>query len=267
MKRYFNSISKHLYFVIITLFILLLSCSNAEKSSNGFETSNQMILVITDSVTATNGYLYSFERKNADLEWTQRSKPIKIVLGRNGLGLGIGLHNLSDLPNIPTKMEGDGRSPAGIFTLSAVFGYKSAEQMPELRMPYIHITEMIECIDDSASKFYNKFVTRDKIEAINGVDWKSSEKMSEAGVYYELGVVVDHNSNIVKKGAGSCIFLHNWADSTETMAGCTAMAPEKMKEIAFWLNKSQNPLLVQLTKQLYLDLSPKWNLPEIYGNK
>jgi len=41
------------------------------------------------------------------------------------------------------------------------------------------------------------------------------------------------------------------------------MASEKMKEIAFWLDATRNPIIVQLTKQLYSDLVTKWNLPEV----
>jgi len=262
MNPDFSKIISQSNHLIIALFFSVVTFINAETPFAIGELNNQLILVLTNSISDTNGYLYCFERENSKMEWKQISKPIKVVIGRAGLAAGIGLHNSSDLTNLPTKVEGDGKSPAGIFNLSSVFGYNSTEQMTELKMPYTHISEMIECIDDSSSKFYNQLVARDKIKAINGVDWNSSEKMREAGIYYELGVVVDHNSNS-KKGAGSCIFLHNWADSNETMAGCTAMAAEKMKESAYRLDATRYPIIVQLTKQLYSDLVTKWNLPEV----
>jgi len=37
-----------------------------------------------------------------------------------------------------------------------------------------------------------------------------------------------------------------------------------MKEIAFWLDATKNPILVQLTKQWYSNLIVKWNLPKLY---
>lgn len=243
------------------------ACAKDNTKKGIPESSSQMILMITDSVTATKGYLYTFERINSESVWKQLNNATPVVLGRSGLGLGIGLHNAADLPNIPNKVEGDGRSPAGIFTLSSVFGYSSPDQMINLKMPYNHITEMSECIDDAKSKYYNQIVSKDKIEKTDKVDWNSSEEMCSAGIYYELGVVVDHNSGSINKGAGSCIFLHNWADSNETMAGCTAMTPEKMKEIAYWLDASKNPILIQLTKKLYLNLVTKWNLPGVKPNK
>jgi L,D-peptidoglycan transpeptidase YkuD (ErfK/YbiS/YcfS/YnhG family) len=119
----------------------------------------------------------------------------------------------------------------------------------------------MECIDDVNSKYYNRIVSRKEIEDSDEVDWHSSEKMRNAGIYYELGVVVDHNSNNIVSGAGSCIFLHNWADPDETMSGCTGMAPENMKEIVYRLDESKSPVLVQLTKEIYHDVINEWDLP------
>ena len=110
---------------------------------------------------------------------------------------------------------------------------------------------------------YRLIVSREKIGEVEHVDWQSSEKMSLRGIYYELGVVIDHNHDPIKKGFGSCIFLHNWSNPNETMAGCTAMAPPKMREIVYWLDESKSPILIQLTRQLYIDLIKLWELPKI----
>jgi D-alanyl-D-alanine dipeptidase len=55
--------------------------------------------------------------------------------------------------------------------------------------------------------------------------------------------------------------LHNWASPDETSAGCTEMEPANMKEIIYWLDSSANPILVQLTKQLFNDYQQIWELP------
>ncbi len=138
--------------------------------------------------------------------------------------------------------------------------------MSHLKIPYIHITEMVECIDDANSKYYNQIISRDEILEEDSVDWQSSEKMRFADIYYELGVVVDHNSDPIESGGGSCIFLHNWIDENETMAGCTAMDPAFMQEIINWLDESKNPILVQLTNQLYNELQDEWKLPELISD-
>ena len=131
--------------------------------------------------------------------------------------------------------------------------------MSGLKIPYIHITEMSECIDDIKSEHYNKIILRKEVDE---VDWQTSEKMFYADIYYELGVIVDQNTNPINKGAGSCIFLHNWFVPDETTTGCTEMDPVNMKEIIYWLDASANPVLVQLTQQLYNDCEQSWELPK-----
>jgi len=217
----------------------------------------QAVLVLTDSIPAYKGMLYRFS-KSPEGTWQRYGGALPVVIGRNGLGRGAGLHDISDLNSLPDKQEGDGRSPAGIFRLGVVFGYDSAEQFPGLKMPYSQITGMTECVDDANSKWYNYVINRD---TIGKADWQSSEKMRRQGIYYELGVIVDYNRNPVVKGTGSCIFIHNWAVPDEGMAGCTAMAPENMREVVNWLDAEAKPVLIQLTEPLYHELKSKWHLP------
>jgi len=217
----------------------------------------QILLVITNSSTSTKGELVCFERENDNSTWQNISNTIPVVLGRNGLGWGNGLNSI-DSSKLPMKTEGDGRSPAGVFELGAAFGYKSADEMEGLNISYIPITEMVECIGDIKSNYYNMIVTRDEIAE---VDWQSSEKMFFAEIWYEQGIVVEQNTTPIVNGAGSCIFLHNWSRPDETTAGCTEMEPAKLKEIIYWLDASANPVFVQLTKQLFEDYHKPWQLP------
>jgi D-alanyl-D-alanine dipeptidase len=118
---------------------------------------------------------------------------------------------------------------------------------------------MLECIDDINSSYYNQVILRDEVEA---VDWESSEKMYFADIWYEQGVIIDHNTNPIVKGAGSCIFLHNWSLPDETSAGCTEMEPANLTKIINWLDSSVNPVIVQLTLQLYGEYQQTWGLPK-----
>jgi L,D-peptidoglycan transpeptidase YkuD (ErfK/YbiS/YcfS/YnhG family) len=65
---------------------------------------------------------------------------------------------------------------------------------------------------------------------------------------YELGVVVEHNKNQIKK-RGSCIFLHVQKSKNAPTAGCTSMSFGNMKKIVDWLDESKNPTLIQVPKQ------------------
>lgn len=219
--------------------------------------SGQMVLVLSKSFDATTGWLRRFERQSEDADWKAVGDATPVTLGRNGLGLGSGLHRI-DPGSMPVKREGDGKSPAGVFRLSSAFGYAPPERLENLEIPYIHVTELLECVDDVNSGYYNQIVLRD---AVDEVDWQSSEQMLMDGVWYEKGIVVDHNSSPVRPGAGSCIFLHNWSGPEDTTAGCTAMAPPALTEIVYWLDPDADPVLVQLTESLYEEYQKAWVLP------
>ncbi|MBL7135354.1 MAG: L,D-transpeptidase family protein [Candidatus Marinimicrobia bacterium] len=256
---YFPVIKKSSFYLIAILLNYSLCCCQIKNISPIPSSSCQMILVITNSFNTSNGILFRFERDNADTDWKKFGDKRPVIVGKNGLAWGVGLHK-SDTTNTPIKREGDGKSPAGIFPLSSTFGYFPVEKMGNLIIPYIHVTDMLECVDDVNSKYYNSFVLRSKVE---NVDWHSSEKMLLSGIWYELGVVIDHNTNSVRKGAGSCIFLHNWAGPADSTSGCTAMAPSAMKDIIYWLDASKKPILVQLTKQLFINYKKSWELPAL----
>ena len=257
MKKYYFILR---YYPVVILLYSSMCLSQTIIDSPVPKDCMQMILILTDSIKSTDGNLLYFERESEKGQWHQISNIIPVVIGRNGLGWGIGLNSI-DSSKLPMKTEGDGRSPAGVFKLSSAFGYANAEEMKELKIPYIPITEMLECIDDSKSRHYNQLILRNEIEE---VDWQSSEKMYFADIWYQQGVIIDHNANPVVKGAGSCIFLHNWLLPNETTAGCTEMEPANMKKIIYWLDSSANPIIVQLTKQLYLEYLQIWKLPTGY---
>lgn len=221
--------------------------------------SSQLILVLTDSIQSTKGRLVYYDRISS-AEWVAKNEAFPIVLGRNGLAWGIGLHQERNYPGFSSKKEGDGRSPAGIFSLSAVFAY---EFNPNVKMPFILVDDVTECVDDRNSKYYNQVLKSTDLEKNGiGMDWNSSEKMSEYGVSYEQGIVVNHNVNPIELGKGSCIFIHNWSGSNSTTAGCTALDSNELSGIISWLDEARNPILVQLTEQAYSELKTKWVLPD-----
>lgn len=252
---------KQLYYLIYFLILLIgysfTTYSQSIANSPIPSGSRQLLLMLTDSVLSTNGFLVCFERKTSKDEWIRISERIPAVIGKGGLGWGRGL-NPTDSSKLAFKVEGDGRSPAGIFTLGPAFGYAKADEMIGLKIPYIHITEMLECIDDVNSSHYNQLILRNEA---GKVDWQSSEKMYYSGIWYEQGVIINHNSDPVIKGGGSCIFLHNWSQPNETTSGCTEIEPAQLRKIIYWLDSEANPVFVQLTKKVYYEYKEVWRLP------
>jgi D-alanyl-D-alanine dipeptidase len=232
-----------------------------------FAGSTELIVVTTPDWGAVAGQLQRFER--VQKHWRPFGEPIPIVVGRNGLGWGIGLVAANDpdvrLSTDPVKKEGDGKSPAGIFDLGTAFGY-SDRPLPGLKVPYLTLTESIECVDDVHSKYYNRIVDRSAVTA----DWNSSEHMRDTGESYRWGIVVDHNGTTARRsqeapepGGGSCIFLHIWHDQSQGTAGCTAMTQTNLETLLTWLDPKRRPLLLQLPMPAYERLTHRWNLPKL----
>jgi len=224
--------------ILLTLCLALL-LTHAQDTSN----TKQLIVVTTKNWSTPNGLLQRYEK--LDKKWHKVGKVVNIKLGRNGLGWGIGLHTTpKDAKYI--KKEGDGKAPAGIFSLKQAFGY----QPFVVEYPYKVYKAIDHCVDDVNSKLYNKIVDSTKVKR----DYKSKEHMKFPKDYYKYGIVVNHN-HIDEAGAvkwaGSCIFIHIKKVPT---AGCTVMSEDEMKEIIKWLDIESEPLLVQGTVGLVDEL-------------
>jgi L,D-peptidoglycan transpeptidase YkuD (ErfK/YbiS/YcfS/YnhG family) len=228
-----------------------------------FAESLQAVVVVTKDWNATQGTARRYERKSRTAKWKAVGESFPVVVGRSGLGKP--LDELREDASFTSalqiglrKMEGDGKSPAGLFPLTFVFG--AAEKPEQLTFPYTKLEKFTECVDDIKSNHYNKIVNRMQV---GSYDWKSSEKMLEIGPPYELGVFVAYNSYPAVKGNGSCIFLHVWKDASRPTSGCTAMGRIDLERIVGWLEPELNPYLVQLPESEYKSLRKPWNLPKL----
>jgi hypothetical protein len=211
---------------MIKSFLITLSFSTLLFSSQ------QILLVVADDFNASTATLTCLEGKKVIF------KDIKVNLGKNGLGWGIGLKNIPHKTGEPIKHEGDKRSPAGIFALTKNFGntfYKN------IKMPYLYADKNLICVDDINSPFYNQI-----IEA-NGNE-KSFEYMRRTDEQYDLGIVVAHNPHAIKY-KGSCIFLHVQKSQNHPTVGCTSMKKADLRKIFHWLNKERDPILIQIPKK------------------
>jgi L,D-peptidoglycan transpeptidase YkuD (ErfK/YbiS/YcfS/YnhG family) len=239
------------------------------SETDAFAQSTQMIAVTTSDWNAVDGQLRRYERATPRETWSQVGEPISIVVGKNGLGWGIGVIATDD-PEVrsasdPVKKEGDGKAPAGVFALGTAFGYAS-QPLRGLKLPYLSLTASIKCVDDAGSKYYNRLVDRSTVAP----DWNSSEDMRSTGELYRWGIVVGHNGmasevngNPSTPGGGSCIFLHIWRSSGQGTVGCTAMPQVELETLLTWLDPTRKPLLVQLPAPEYGRLIDRWKLPAL----
>lgn len=214
--------------------------------------AQQLLVVKTPAWDSVGGELTRYTWSGA--AWQAGGAPIAVVVGIHGLGWGRGLHP-QGLTG-PTKQEGDGRAPAGVFRLDTAMGY--AATAPEgATWPYRTSTADAVCVDDVASVVYNRLV-----DASTPKDWSSAEALKRPDALYRWLVVVGHNVDPTPSpGAGSCIFLHVWRSAGRGTAGCTAMAEADLVGLLGWLDPAAKPLLVQLPAEEYSMRQSSWGLP------
>jgi zinc D-Ala-D-Ala dipeptidase len=202
------------------------------------EATKQLVVVTNEDWPNTRALLHRFYKE--DQAWKPVGAPWQVRLGRSGMGWAEN-QRPAGLDRGPDKVEGDGRSPAGIFSVSSIFG--DLEPADRFTLPFLRMTKSWRCVDDPASKNYNQLVDSDKTEK----DWKSAEQMILSNGLYKLGAVINANpANTPKKG--SCLFLH--IGSTTTL-GCTAMEEANLATLLEWLDLRDEPRLIQMTRRAY----------------
>lgn len=214
----------------------------------------QLVVVSVAGWDTTGGTLQRYERLRTGDRWQVAGREVPVVVGRTGLAWD---DRFEPAGRGPVKREGDGRAPAGVFSLDGAFGFASAADTRWVRLLYLPVGEGTECVDDVSSVHYNTVVER---ETVPRIDWTSSEKMRRID-QYRLGVLVGYNSPPVGAGRGSCIFLHVWAGPGTSTAGCTAMSEGALRDVMLWLRPDRRPALVQLPAMELRRLRGEWGLP------
>ena len=282
--------------LLMSLIVSLLPVTAVPAATGASPASphRQAVVVKTADWRSYRGSLQRYERSSPQEAWQPAGEAVPVVVGRNGLGWGLGLHPLregrpfspaddrpgrmprrppptaagketEDPPDpaakgddgAPGKREGDGRAPAGIFRLSGAFGYAPGRECPWIKLPYREATSSLKCVDDSRSRHYNRLVNAGE----EPKDWSSCEEMRRPDDQYRLGIVVEHNAAPAIPDRGSCIFIHIWKGPEVGTAGCTAMAPEDMETLLRWLDPAAVPVLIQLPESAYRQLKGPWELP------
>jgi L,D-peptidoglycan transpeptidase YkuD (ErfK/YbiS/YcfS/YnhG family) len=117
------------------------------------------------------------------------------------------------------KREGDGGTPLGVYTFGRAFG---VADNPGSTLPYTKVTELDVWVDDSKSKRYNQWATKDDPNA----DWDSVEQLIEYPVAYKYSISINYNVDPVVPGNGSAIFFH--CSTNKPTAGCVSVPEAAM---------------------------------------
>jgi len=233
----------------------------AQKQTSPLAGSSQLVLVVAEDWNADHARLRRFERSEPNGIWRPVGDDVPVSLGRNGLAWGRGLHG-ERLSAAPVKAEGDGRAPAGVFSLPRAFIGSSESSSASPKFPVYRVTPQTVCVDTVASKYYNQMFEENTVTK----DWNSEERMLRPDGLYRFGLFVDHNTPNAQPEAGSCIFMHLWRGPGSPTAGCTAMAEPNMLLLLSWIDASKKTVLVQLPREELVRLAPVWGAPELAAN-
>ncbi len=133
-------------------------------------------------------------------ELNYRNKKYQCALGKNGIS--------------NTKKEGDGCTPAGIFSLGSLYIRSDRIKQIKCNLNVIPIKKNMYWSDHPSSKYYNQL--------INFKD-KSCESLYKKDNIYDLLIVVNYNLNPIIKGKGSAIFVHIEKNNYSPTEGCIAL--------------------------------------------
>lgn len=219
--------------------------------------TGQLVVVMAEDWDSDCGMMQWFQAGEGG--WVPvlaEQKPV--LLGKSGLAWGRGI-----LPEVPPregrhKVEGDGKTPAGVFEIGRVFGYASAPP-PGTRLAYRQVTEWDCWVENEENPLYNQHVVIDPSKGVPS--WHEQERMKMGDQAHSLKLEIRHNADPPRPGMGSAIFFHIRRGPERRTAGCTTMKREDLEALIRWLDPEAAPHLVLLPRSDYLALRTPWRLP------
>lgn len=202
----------------VTLLAFPVTHAFAQSCPEPLAGARRLVLVTGRNMTATAGSARMFERVSPADAWRAVSAAEPVMLGHAGMAWGLGFHELASTGE-PRKLEGDGRTPAGIYRLGASFGFAASP-----RPGYIRVAQDTVCVDDPASPAYNTITSRQTVgRSVHGEDMRSVQR-------YRRGLVVDYPTDGKARG-GSCIFIHVRRSAASPTAGCVALPEARVTAV------------------------------------
>jgi L,D-peptidoglycan transpeptidase YkuD (ErfK/YbiS/YcfS/YnhG family) len=219
--------------------------------------SKQLIVGVAPNWDSSTVTLRRFERRGNS--WRIVGKPFGGRLGARGLVWGRGLHPRSD--DMTDKREGDGRAPAGVFTLGQSFGYDAAWKA-KTKLPYVTVGTRDLLVEDETSPLYNTYVRLDhEPETV----FEKKQQMKQNDPIHRLKILINHNVDpSPAPGKGSAILFHIWrAGGAKPTAGCTSMSDAAIETLFTWLDPAKQPMYVLLPSDEYRAKQKAWGLPAV----
>jgi L,D-peptidoglycan transpeptidase YkuD (ErfK/YbiS/YcfS/YnhG family) len=175
--------------------------------------------------------------RTGTLTWWRRQGTTWIKVG--SAPARFGYHGLSD-----NRLEGDGTTPTGLYTLPLAFGLRAN---PGTRLPWRHVDAGSWWDENSLSARYNTWYEN----CPSSICWRartrsahSSEHLADYPVQYAYAAFIGFNAGTTKvrppaRPSGSGIFLH--VNGTGYTAGCVSVPQSSLVALLRWLNPAAKP--------------------------
>ncbi len=192
-----------------------------KNNSDLLDDIHHLLVVFNETPEQNSATLVAMEKKNN--RWIAAYSPIPAGIGHKGFAAP------------QTKLEGDQKSPTGLFRLGQLFCY---DKTAETQMPFIQTTSDDKWIDDPNSPDYNRYV-RGTTSA------GSYENLKIGSDEYKYCMVIEYNTHPVVKGRGSAIFLHlSQGETPNPSSGCVVVTKKDMEWLLKWMNPKSPPSIM-----------------------
>ena len=127
------------------------------------------------------------------------------------------------------KIEGDKKTPKGIFSLGPVFYREDRIKNLVTKLKQKKINRLMGWCDDVKNQKYNKLIkVNNKIK---------HEKLFQKKINYDLIIPIKYNFKKTKRNKGSAIFIHVTEDYKKTL-GCVALKKNDLLILLKLINKN-----------------------------
>ncbi|MFR1519408.1 MAG: hypothetical protein ACLSVG_11695 [Clostridia bacterium] len=190
-----------------------------------------LFLTIQDPGDKTTCKFYTYEKQNG--AWKETFKVAGYV-GRSGVADPAG------------RVEGDGTSPAGVYSFGMLFGIQ--DDPGGLKKAYKKVDDDDYWDGDRNSDTYNQHVRGSEMPA----SWSAaaSEHLIDYRYSYNYAAMVNYNVDPTVKGKGSAIFLHCTYPGSLHSAGCISIPQSKMIRALRLIDDQAYILLVKNAEDL-----------------
>lgn len=195
---------------LIALSALATASAIAQTCPEPLQSARRLVLVTANNMDTSAATMQLFERASPTEAWHPLGPVEPALLGSGGMAWGIGFHQFGQTGE-PLKVEGDKRTPTGVYRIGQSFGFTPSEQLG-----YIKITEDTVCVDDPTSPAYNTITSRAAIGS------RTHRENMHTNPRYRRGLLVNYPTDAAAR-AGSCIFIHVQRSPTSPTLGCVAL--------------------------------------------